>query len=191
MENWRKSQSQKEKTDLAFQWAGIGDSECASEADDTLVFLTKVGIGEGEATLCRPSPESARGLDVRNHSQGCPARVSSVSLNFGISSAHSWTWLRPRVHIYGQKLIDLHRHCIDLHKITYALCGNFHCACFRIELTLSTEYFSFTEKETSGKEEEFVFLWNGFWEWALKERNRWRLLFFSVLWKLPLTDDAF
>lgn len=68
---------------------GIGDSECASEADDTPVFLTKVGTGEGEATLCRPASESARGLDVRNHSQGCPARGSSVSLNFGISSAHS------------------------------------------------------------------------------------------------------
>lgn len=157
------------QTLLPSRW-GIGDSKCTPEADETLggqvqerqlgaVLLLKVQIVLTWSitaravllvwALCSGTLESALLTRDRDVEYELDSRTETVSI-----------------------CIETVLICIKSHMLC---CRNFHCACFRIKLMLPTEYFSFTEKETSQKEEEFVFLWNDFWEWSLKERIHWRL----------------
>lgn len=134
------------------------------------------GKGEGKARLCCSPTED--GLDLRKSSPGSAA-LSSLSSWALASALLACKHDRDLEYVVDSKTETL-LICITSHMLC---CKNFHCACFRIELTLHTEYFSFTQKETSQKE-EFMWLWNDSWSWSLNEMNHWRLLFFVAFWNL-------
>lgn len=67
-----------------------------------------------------------------------PARASSAGLDVGASSARS-----PSVTETEYELDSKTATVLIYIKSHMLCCKNVHCACFRIELTLHTEYFSF------------------------------------------------
>lgn len=99
------------------------------QADEPSVFLLNIlsKVKGAAALCCRPTEH---GLDLKNGSQGSAA-VSSVCLSVGVSSARSQnvTEMEYALDSKTETLLI----CITSHMLC---CKNFHCACFRIELTL-------------------------------------------------------
>ena len=79
--------------------------------------------------------------------QGSPAHVSSPPLDIGVSADRSLARARTHTHTHTHttSVLDSKTETVSICIKSHMLCcKNFHCACFRIELTLHTGYVSFT-----------------------------------------------
>lgn len=100
IKSFRESPTRKEENRLSFLVGGVfGDSDWHFWNSSRWWYfsLPNKCLGEGKAQATLWGPPTENGPTVKNHSQGSPASVSSVLLNLGVSSAHSWTGARPRV----------------------------------------------------------------------------------------------
>ena len=125
--------SQKDKDRLCSPVSGVsvgpeGTAEVVQTGDRTLAASWR-SWGRGGMV---PAP-------TQSGRQGSPAHVSSPSLDIGVSSDCSCT------HTHTTSVLDSKTETVSICIKSHMLCcKNFHCACFRIELTLHTGYVSFT-----------------------------------------------